>query len=92
MGAVAGAALGGLAGKELFSIVKSLFANAEMVGGVQAVALGIITLGTLIYTICKAKISTQNPKIKRNFPPKSQNQQFFALYTLYSLLAYFYSI
>ncbi len=55
-----GAALGGLAGKELFSIVKSLFANAEMVGGVQAVALGIITLGTLIYTICKAKISTQN--------------------------------
>ena len=55
-----GAALGGLAGKELFSIVKSLFANAEMVGGVQAVALGIITLGTLIYTICKARISTQN--------------------------------
>ena len=55
-----GAALGGLAGKELFSIIKSLFANAEMVGGVQAVALGIITLGTLIYTICKAKISTQN--------------------------------
>lgn len=55
-----GAALGGLAGKELFSIVKSLFANAEMVGGVQAVALGIITLGTLIYTICKAKISTQS--------------------------------
>lgn len=54
-----GAALGGLAGKELFSIIKSLFANAEMVGGVQAVALGIITLGTLIYTICKAKISTK---------------------------------
>ena len=29
-----GAALGGLAGKELFSAVKALFANAEMVGGV----------------------------------------------------------
>ena len=55
-----GAALGGLAGKELFSFVKSLFANAEMVGGVQAVALGIITLGTLAYTVCKAKITTWN--------------------------------
>ena len=29
-----GAAVGGLAGKELFGIVKSLFANVEMVGGV----------------------------------------------------------
>lgn len=54
-----GAAMGGLAGKELFSIVKSLFANAEMVSGVQAVALGIITVGTLAYTICKAKITTR---------------------------------
>lgn len=54
-----GAALGGLAGKELFGFVKSLFANAEMVGGVQAVALGIITVGTLLYTIFKAKIHTQ---------------------------------
>ena len=54
-----GAALGGLAGKELFSIVKSLFADAEMVGGVQAVALGIITVGTLAYTICKARIHTR---------------------------------
>ena len=59
-----GAALGGLAGKELFAIVKSLFANAEMVGGVQAVALGIITLGTLIYTIYKAGISTKNTTSK----------------------------
>lgn len=54
-----GAAVGGLLGKELFSIVKSMFANAEMVGGVQAVALGIITVGTLTYTICKAKITTR---------------------------------
>lgn len=53
-----GAAVGGLAGKELFSIVKAMFANAEMVGGVQAVALGMITVGTLVYTICKAKITT----------------------------------
>lgn len=55
-----GAALGGLAGKELFGIVKSLFANAEMVGGVQAVTLGIITVGTLVYTVCKARVKTRN--------------------------------
>lgn len=55
-----GAALGGLAGKELFAIVKGLLANAEMVGGVQAVALGIITVGTLAYTVCKAKIATRH--------------------------------
>ena len=59
-----GAALGGLAGKELFSAVKALFANAEMVGGVQAVALGIITLGTLAYTVCKAKITTRSLRSK----------------------------
>ena len=54
-----GAAVGGLAGKELFGIVKSLFANVEMVGGVQAVALGIITVGTLVYTVCKGNIATR---------------------------------
>ncbi len=59
-----GAALGGLAGKELFSTVKALFANAEMVGGVQAVALGIITLGTLAYTVCKARIATRSLRSK----------------------------
>ena len=55
-----GAAVGGVAGKELFSLVKSLFANGERVGGVQAVALGIITLGTLLYTIRKAGIRTRH--------------------------------
>ena len=54
-----GAALGGVAGKELFGIIKGLFANGEMVGGVQAVTLGLITVGTLLYTVNKSKISTQ---------------------------------
>ena len=54
-----GAAIGGVAGKELFGIIKGLFANGEMVGGVQAVALGLITVGTLLYTVNKAKISTR---------------------------------
>ena len=54
-----GAAIGGVAGKELFGIIKGLFANGEMVGGVQAVALGLITVGALLYTVNKAKISTR---------------------------------
>ncbi len=54
-----GAAIGGVAGKELFGIIKGLFANGEMVGGVQAVALGLITVGTLLYTVNKSKIATK---------------------------------
>ena len=53
-----GAALGGVAGKELFGLIKSMFANGEMVGGVQAIALGIITIGTLLYTVKKSQILT----------------------------------
>ena len=55
-----GAAVGGVLGKQLFSSIKAMFANGSMVGGVQAVALGIITVGTLIYTVNKAKIATRN--------------------------------
>ena len=54
-----GAALGGVAGKELFGIIKGLFSNGEMVGGVQAVTLGLITVGTLLYTVNKSKITTR---------------------------------
>ena len=53
-----GAALGGVVGKEMFSAVKNFFGGSPMVGGVQAIALGIITLGTLLYTVNKAKIRT----------------------------------
>ncbi len=45
-----GAALGGLAGKQLFDLVRSLFENQGRVGAVQAACLGVITLGTLAYT------------------------------------------
>lgn len=55
-----GAALGGIAGKELFSAVKALFGGSPMVGGVQAVALGVITLGTLLYTLNKHRIPARN--------------------------------
>ena len=53
-----GAAIGGVIGKQLFSAVKAMFADSGMVSGVQAVYLGIITVGTLLYTIYKSRIST----------------------------------
>lgn len=55
-----GAAVGGVAGKQLFSSVKAMFADPGMVGGVQAVSLGIITVGTLLYTIYKSRIRTRH--------------------------------
>lgn len=53
-----GAALGGLAGKRLFDLVRALFDNQGRVGAVQALCLGLITLGTLAYTLNKARIPT----------------------------------
>ena len=54
-----GAAVGGVIGKQMFSAVKAMFADGGMVGGVQAVALGIITAGTLLYTLKKSRIHTR---------------------------------
>ena len=59
-----GAALGGVVGKEMFSAVKNFFNGSPMVGGVQAIALGIITLGTLLYTVNKARIRTHKTSNK----------------------------
>ena len=42
----------------LYSVGKSLRADSGMVSGVQAVSLGIITVGTLLYTIYKNRIPT----------------------------------
>ena len=55
-----GAAVGGIIGKELFSSVKAFFGGSSMVGGVQAVVLGIVTIATLLYTLNKASIATRN--------------------------------
>ena len=55
-----GAAVGGIIGKEMFSAVKAFFGGSPMVGGVQAIALGIITLGTLLYTVNKSRIKTHS--------------------------------
>lgn len=53
-----GAAIGGVVGKQMFSAVKAMFSDGGMVSGVQAVCLGIITVGTLLYTIYKKRIPT----------------------------------
>ncbi len=53
-----GAAAGGLLGSRLFSAVRAMFENPNAVGSVQAVCLAIVTLGTLIYTVNRAKIPT----------------------------------
>ena len=54
-----GAAVGGVAGKQIFSALKAMFANPDAVGAVQAAFLALITLGTLLYTICKRRIKTR---------------------------------
>lgn len=51
-----GAAIGGIAGKSLYSMLETLFTNSEHAGGVQAVLLLLATIGTFVYTINKAKI------------------------------------
>jgi uncharacterized membrane protein YfcA len=57
-----GAAVGGLVGKALFNLLKSQFENGGMVSGVQATVLGVITIGTLLYTVFKAKFHTKQCK------------------------------
>lgn len=55
-----GAAIGGIIGKNLFNFIRGLFANGDMVGAVQSLALAVITIATLIYTLNKDKIITKN--------------------------------
>lgn len=52
-----GAAVGGVVGKSLFQALVRSF-DQNYVGAIQAGCLLIVTLGTLIYTIYKAKIKT----------------------------------
>lgn len=54
-----GAAAGGVVGKQLFTMIRDSAPNPDMVGGIQAVCLALITLGTLVYTVRKADIRTK---------------------------------
>ena len=57
-----GAALGGLAGKWMFSYISALSPDRNKVGAVQASCLLAVTLGTLVYTLYKAKVATKQVK------------------------------
>ena len=54
-----GGAVGGILGKQMFSAVKAMFADPNTVGAVQAACLALLTIGTLVYTICKSRIKTR---------------------------------
>nr|WP_317283377.1 sulfite exporter TauE/SafE family protein [uncultured Sellimonas sp.] len=54
-----GAAIGGIAGKSMFQMMKQKVGNENLVGMTQAIVLIIITFGTLIYTIYKKRIQTK---------------------------------
>lgn len=56
----AGAALGGIAGKWMFSYILSVSAHKDRVGAIQAACLMIVTIGTLIYTLLKDRIKTRS--------------------------------
>lgn len=51
-----GAAIGGLLGKQIFDVVKTLSGNPEMAGAIQSFLLAFITFGILIFTLKKSKI------------------------------------
>ena len=53
-----GAALGGILGKGLFSMLQNISPQPERVGGYQAICLAVVTTATLIYTLNKSRIKT----------------------------------
>ena len=55
-----GAAVGGVAGKLLFDVVKIAAGADNVVGAAQAIVLGLMVLGTLAYVRNKARIKTRN--------------------------------
>ena len=55
-----GAAVGGIAGKQLFELVKKAAAADSTVGTVQAVVLGLMVVGTLLYVLNRDKIQAKD--------------------------------
>lgn len=53
-----GAAIGGIAGKEIFQYAYQHFPDSNQVGAVQAGVLLIVTFLTLLYTLNKARVRT----------------------------------
>ena len=57
-----GAAVGGVMGKRLFETIKLALGADQIVGTIQALVLGLLVLGTLLYVKNKARIRTKNVK------------------------------
>lgn len=57
-----GAAVGGILGKWMFSLIREMSPDKEKVGAIQALCLLIVTVGTLLYTIWKQRITTYQIK------------------------------
>ena len=55
-----GAAVGGVLGKHLFEMIKQAAQADRLVGMIQAIVLGLMVLGTLVYVCNKAHIRTKN--------------------------------
>ena len=55
-----GGVVGGLTGKELYQGILSRLSDTSRVGAIQAAVLMLVTLGTLLYTVFKAKIRTRH--------------------------------
>ena len=58
-----GAALGGIAGKQLFDFLSTLTQGTDL-NAIQSACLLVVTLGTLLYTANKEKVSTLQVKNK----------------------------
>lgn len=59
-----GAAIGGVAGKNLFQLIKSMSPDGDKVGAIQAACLLVVTVGTLLYTLNKERIRTRSVRQK----------------------------
>ena len=55
-----GAAVGGIAGKQMLSSLKAAVNADNTVGAVQAIVLGVLVLGTLLYMMNRSRIRTKN--------------------------------
>jgi len=54
-----GAAVGGVVGKQIFSMISTASGDARLVGLIQSICLALVTLGTFLYTVKKDKIRTR---------------------------------
>lgn len=54
-----GAALGGIAGKRLFDVIRQSSSNEQIAGVIQAAVLGLLVTATCLYTLYKSRIRTK---------------------------------